>query len=214
MIIFAFAPSRLISERVYVNRTEAFETSLRRTRTDYNFAGIPPGEPTAISAAHSIEHRISRSTSSMLFPACRQIRTRSFPFGTVGHVMARAFSPCVLSRAANGRGYHVINGTIGVASCDGIGADANGWRCDGSERICGVIGGSECRSRSVRVAVRCPPSAKTWLESCDSGQRRALSHGFLPPHPHAQTPGCRKSSWPRLCLRSLARSCRSTSARS
>lgn len=96
MIIFVFAPSRLISEGVL--------GCFHRTRTDYNFAGIPPGEPTAISTAHSIDARISRSTSSKLFPACRQILTRSFPFGTVGHVMARAFSPCVLNRAANGRG--------------------------------------------------------------------------------------------------------------
>ena len=78
--------------------------------------------------------------------------------------MGRAFSPCVLNRAASGRGYAVISGTIGVASCDGN--DDGPDRCSGSERIWGVIGVSERRSRSVRVAVRCPPRARTCLESC------------------------------------------------
>jgi len=73
----------------------------------------------AISVAHCIEFWINTSTSSKLFSAWRQILTRSFPFGTVGQVMGRAFSPSVLKRAANGWGCDVIKGTIGVDTTSG-----------------------------------------------------------------------------------------------
>lgn len=127
---------------------------------------MPPEDPIAISVAHCIEYWINRSTSSKLFSAWRQTLTRSFPFGTVGQVIGRAFSPWVLKRVANGRGYDVIKGTTGVGSCEGNDDDADGWRCSGSERIWGMIGVNEYRSRSVRVAVRYSQSAKTWRESC------------------------------------------------
>ena len=89
----------------------------RVAEKDYNFAKTPPEDPLTISVAHCTEYWINKSTSSKLFSAWRQILTRSFPFGTVGHVMARAFSPRVLKRVANGWGLNVINGTIGVGSC-------------------------------------------------------------------------------------------------
>lgn len=122
------------------------------SRKGYNFAKAPSDDPTATSVAHRIEYCISKSTSSKLFSACRQILTRSFPLGTVGQVIGRAFSPRALRRVANGRGYDVIIGTIGVGSCLD---DAGGRRCSGSDRISGVIGTDECSSWSVRAAVRC-----------------------------------------------------------
>jgi len=110
----------------------------------------------AISVAHFIKQQTNESTSSKLFPAWRQILTRSFPFGTVGHVIGRTFSPRALKRAANGWGYEVIKGTIGVGSRmgDSDDGDAGGCRWCGSERISGMIGVNERPSRSVRVAVR------------------------------------------------------------
>ena len=71
---------------------------------DYNFAKTPPEVLMAISIAHFTDCWINRSTSSKLFSAWRQILTRSFPFGTVGHVMGRTFSPRALNRVANGWG--------------------------------------------------------------------------------------------------------------
>ena len=78
------------------------------------------------------------------FLAWRQILTRAFLFGTVGQVMGSTFSPSALKRAAKGRGYIVIKGTIGVGSCRGDNDnDADGWRCAGSDRISGMIGVDE-----------------------------------------------------------------------
>lgn len=91
---------------------------------DYNFAKPLPEDPMAISAAHCTECWINKSTSSKLFSAWRQILTRSFPFGTVGHVMGRTFSPRALKRVASGWGWDVINGMIGVGSC--VDDDAGG----------------------------------------------------------------------------------------
>jgi hypothetical protein len=136
---------------------------------NYNFAETSPGYSTATSAAHCIEYRTNRSTSSKLFLAWRQILTRSFPFGTVGQVMGRTFSPSALKRAANGRGYDVIKGTIGVGSCSRDGDDdADGCIYSGSDRMSGVIGVNEWCSMAVRVVVRCSERAKTWRESCKS----------------------------------------------
>ena len=71
---------------------------------DYSFAKTPPEDPMTVSVAHCIKSWINRSTSSKLFSAWRQILTRSIPFGTVGHVMGRAFSPRSLKRVASGWG--------------------------------------------------------------------------------------------------------------
>lgn len=133
--------------------------------TDYNFAETPPEDPTVVSIAHFIECWISSSTCSKLFSAWRQILTRSFPLGTVGQVMGRAFSPRVLRCVANGRGYDVIKGTIGVGSCGGDDG-AEGWRCSGSERTSGLIGVNERCSRSARPMTMYSPRANTWRESC------------------------------------------------
>jgi len=141
----------------------------------YNFAKTSPEDLTAISVAHFIEYWINRSTSSKLFSAWRQILTRSFPLGTVGQAMGRAFSPRVLKRVANERGYDVIRGTIGVGSCEGD-DDADGWRCSGRERILGLIGVNERRSRSARVAVRYLQRAKRWCESCKKAATSTKQH--------------------------------------
>lgn len=110
----------------------------------YNFAKRTSEDSAAISVAHRIEHCIKISTSRKLFSAWRHILTRSFPFGTVGHVIGRTFSPRALKRAAKRRGYDVIKGIIGVGSFKGDNGDgASGWRCSGSDRISGVIGVSE-----------------------------------------------------------------------
>jgi predicted neuraminidase len=50
--------------------------------------------PSDHPSAHSIIATTRRSTSSRVFPACKQTLTRSLPFGTVGHVIGRAFIPC------------------------------------------------------------------------------------------------------------------------
>lgn len=138
----------------------------------YHNLAKTPGDSTAISVAHCTECLTNRSTSSKVFSAWRQILTRSFPFGTVGQVMGRAFNPSVRRRAANGWGYDVIKGTIGVGSCEGDDDDdPDGWRCSGNDRIWGVIGVSECRIRSVSVVVRYSQRAKTWRDSCQTPQR-------------------------------------------
>lgn len=56
------------------------------------------------SLAHCKIAAISLSTSSHVFPACKHTLTRSFPFGTVGHVIGRAFIPRLYKNADSGRG--------------------------------------------------------------------------------------------------------------
>lgn len=43
---------------------------------------------------------------------------------------------------------------------------AGGWRWSGKDRISGLIGIDECRSRSVRVVVRYSERVNRWRESC------------------------------------------------
>ena len=117
-----------------------------------------------ISVAHCIEYRINKSTCSKPFSACRQILTRSFCLGTVGQVIGRTFSPSALKRVANGRGYDVIKGIIGVGSSGGD-ADAAGWRCSGSDKTSGMIGVNDRSRQPAKFVVRYRESSRTWRES-------------------------------------------------
>ena len=102
-----------------------------------------------------------------LFPrvaACKHTRTRSRPFGTVGHVIGRAFKPRARRWAESGRGYGVRMGMIGVGSV----------RCTGAARPggCARCGGSARRDKGMRRrcgrrrARKCALLLASWLASC------------------------------------------------
>jgi len=109
-------------------------------------------QPIKASSAHSTTPSTNLSTSSLVFPACKHTLTRSFPFGTVGHVIGRAFMPSVRRNAERGRGWDVMIGIIGeersraVAQSEGSGH----WRCAGRERS---SGGTEMR-RGRRICMK------------------------------------------------------------
>lgn len=56
------------------------------------------------------------STCSLVLHTCKHTRTRSLPLGTVGHVMARTFSPIDWRCAESGRGEDVRTGMMGLGS--------------------------------------------------------------------------------------------------
>lgn len=65
------------------------------------------------SFAHLTTPSANTSSSPFVFPLCKHTRTRSFPLGTVGHVIARTFIPRPTRYADSGRGYGVSIGIIG-----------------------------------------------------------------------------------------------------
>jgi hypothetical protein len=88
-----------------------------------------------------------RSISSLVLPACKHTRTRSLPFGTVGHVIGRAFMPRARRKAESGRGWGVRMGMIG----DGRPKVDGARMCDGRETSAGGISRDSRRGCSVSV---------------------------------------------------------------
>jgi len=88
--------------------------------------------------AHSTTPVMSCLTSSFVFPAWRHTRTRSAPFGTVGHVIGRTIRPRLERKEARRRAWGVRRGIIGGV-CIGTGRDREAVAVFG-EPACGKVG--------------------------------------------------------------------------
>lgn len=113
-----------------------------RTNSIYNLAFSAPS--ISVLLTHSPTTSTNLSTSSKLFPACKQTLTLCPPTGTVGATIARTMKPAVWHSFAKSRGSGVRSEKIGDS----------GQRCGMRKRRC--EGGSD---RARRRECRCDTSA-------------------------------------------------------
>lgn len=112
-----------------------FDIILYRTIPIYNLAFSAPSP--SILPTHFPTTPTNLSTSSKLFPACKQTLTLSPPTGTVGATIARTINPAAWHSLAKSRGRGVSNEKIGDS----------GQRC--GMRRSGCDGDSERARRRV-----------------------------------------------------------------